>query len=56
MRVLPEGREQGIPQIDAEIVEKGHFWVETSLVPIQKWAKLKTLGNYAPDREGLVHV
>jgi hypothetical protein len=26
------GREQVIPQIDAEIVEKGHFWMETSVV------------------------
>jgi hypothetical protein len=23
------GREQVIPQIDAEIAEKGHFWTET---------------------------
>ena len=22
-------REQGIPLIDAEIVEKGHFWMDT---------------------------
>jgi len=29
LRVPPGGREQGIPQIDAEIAEKGHFWMET---------------------------
>jgi hypothetical protein len=26
---------QVIPQIDAEIAEKGHFWMETSLIPLQ---------------------
>ena len=26
---------QEIPQIDAEIAEKGHFWMETSEVPPQ---------------------
>ena len=30
LRVPPRGREQEIPQIDAEIAEKGHFWMETS--------------------------
>jgi hypothetical protein len=30
LRVPPGGREQTIPQIDAEIVEKGHFWMENS--------------------------
>ena len=27
---------QGIPQIDAEIAEKGHLWMETNLTPRQR--------------------
>jgi len=30
MRPVGFGREQIIPQIDAEIAEKGHFWMETT--------------------------
>jgi len=30
-RPAPKGREQLTPQIDAEIVKKGHFWLDTSL-------------------------
>jgi len=30
LRVPSFGREQAIPQIDAEIGEKGHLWMETN--------------------------
>ncbi len=30
LRVPPRWREQVIPQIDAEIAEKVHFWMETN--------------------------
>jgi hypothetical protein len=30
---------QGIPPIDAEIVKKGHFWMETSVQLIEKKSK-----------------